>query len=68
MSAPLPGEPRAPGGVSVSGLHAYLVATFGANGEAFFQWLAVEHPTWARSLAERLQKAQTECAAAEASE
>lgn len=61
----MPGEPLAPRGVSLSGLHTYLVATYGDAGEAFFVWLSVDHPVWARQLAARLESAKAACAVAE---
>lgn len=64
--APIPAEPLAPSGVSASGLSTWLHQTFGAQGDAFYQWMAVDHPVWGRSLAARAEAVQGACMAAEA--
>lgn len=59
--APLTAEPLPPAGISASALHSWLSLMYGTAGEAFFEWLAIDHPTWARELARRLESTQAEC-------
>ena len=66
ITAKTEAEPLPPHGVSSAALHQALVAISPATGDAFFQWLAVDHPTWGRLLAGRLDQAQADCAKAEA--
>ena len=61
VTAKTPAEPLPPHGVSSSALHQALIAISPSSGDAFFQWLAIDHPTWGRGLASRLDQAQADC-------
>ena len=57
-----PAEPLPPTGVSTSALHSVLTTSFGAAGNALFQWFSVDQPVWGRSLAARLDAIKADCA------
>lgn len=57
-----PAEPLPPKGISTAALHTLLQMSFGDAGDQMFQWFAVDHPTWARSLAGRLDVIKADCA------
>lgn len=51
-----------PAGLNPAAIHAALDAAFPALGDALYEWMAVDHPVWARQAARQAEAGRKWCA------